>query len=157
MVGGLKLVFNPEAKALLSAAGWIPGRNVGGKLPLPTDVIYPAHIKSILNEFGGLYVTSKGPGITVGRNSIHFDPTDAQGESEEEGSLTHYSQLLGTTLYSLGYIPDESCMICIDSKEQVYLVGLYLIFKGNSFAEGISNILLGVDGKTLNEDTLEWY
>jgi hypothetical protein len=128
-----------------------------GKLPLPTDVIYPAHIKSILNEFGGLYVKSEGRGITVGRSSIHFDPTDAQGESEEEGTLTHYSKLLGTTLYSLGYLSTSSFMVCIDGKERVYLVGDYLIFTGNSFAEGISNILLGVDGETLNEDTLEWY
>lgn len=151
------MFFNTEVLALLKQAGWFPGRNVGDMVDYPSDVAYPLDIQMLLNEYGKLFVRSTGAGVNMGRNSIDFDPSWAEQESSEDGKLHYYSSVIGTTLYPLGYVPDESLMLCIDSDHKVYMAGDYLYWVGNSFAEGISNILLGVSGRRFRESTGEWW
>ncbi len=149
-------LFNQDIAALLSVAGWYRGRKEGNSIPLPKDVIYPAQIKAILDEFGGLFIKSQGAGIEIGRSSIKFDPMDADGESKD-GSVGYYSELLTTTLYPLGYLPSESFIVCIDMDGRVFLTGDDCYLVGNSFPEGISNILSGVKGKRFKESTRGWW
>jgi len=148
--------FTPEVLTLLTRAGWYEGRHAQGQFVVPSDVHYPAHIEQLLQEFGGLLIRSTGAGLTLGRNSIHFDPSYAEMESSEEGILTYYAGLLQHPLYPLGHIPQESLLLCIDWAGTMYMAGDYLYRVGRSFAEGVSNILLGVKGEEFNERTLSW-
>jgi hypothetical protein len=148
--------FTPEVLTLLASAGWYEGRQAQGQFAVPSDVHYPAQIEQLLQEFGGLLIRSTGAGQTLARNSICFDPSYAEMESSEEGTLTYYSGLLQHTLYPLGHIPAESLLLCIDLAGTMYMAGDYLYRVGSSFAEGVSNILLGVKGEEFNERTLRW-
>lgn len=148
--------FSPEARLLLERAGWYAGRDASGTFELPSDVQYPPQILAILNEFGGLFVRSSGSGITVSRSSIEFDPSYADKESSEDGNLWDYTNRTGIPLYPLGHISDEALDLCIDLQGNVYLVGDYLYWVGNSFEEGVNNVLLGIKGKELNDRTLLW-
>jgi hypothetical protein len=148
--------FSPAVQAILEQAGWYSGRNAAGTFPLPHDVVYPDAISLILQEFGGLHLRSDGPGITLTRLSIYFDPIDADFESSEDGTIHYYASLLTKKLYPLGFIPSESLMLCVDENCQVYMVGDNLHYVGDSFVTGVSNILLGIRGQLLNERTLEW-
>ena len=47
-------------------------------------------------------------------------------------------------------------MLCMDLDGKIYMVGDYLYLVGESFSEGIGNVLLGIEGKQLNEETLYW-
>jgi hypothetical protein len=104
----------------------------------------------------GLLIKSTGPGLTLARNSILFDPSYAELESSEDGTLRYYADLLQQPLYPLGHIPQESLLLCIDLAGTMYMAGDYLYEVGSSFAEGVSNVLLGVKGKEFNESTLNW-
>jgi hypothetical protein len=150
------LSFSPAVQEILEQAGWHKGRNAAGTFPLPHDVVYPDAIILILNEFGGLYLRSKGPGITLARLSIYFDPIDGDFGSSEDGNIYYYASLIAKKLYPLGSIPTESLTLCIDENFHMYMLGDNLHHVGDSFAAGVSNILLGIRGKTLNERTLEW-
>jgi hypothetical protein len=150
------IFFGPEASAILSRAGWVAGRSDGDTIKLPDDVRYPVCIQMILREYGGLMVRSEGSGTNVCRNSIEFEPSIAQGESSEDGTLDYFSGLIQTRLYPVGYIHSEALYVCVDDAEKVYLAGDGLFWEGDSFVEGISNILLGIKGKQLDEDTLNW-
>lgn len=150
------IFFRGEVLELLMQAGWYKGRTVEGKLELPSDVQYPLEIANILAEFGGLYIRSSGAGITLSRLSIKFEPAWADKESSEDGILWDYSTRIGKKLYPLGYIPDESLILCIDLAGKVYMAGDYLYLVGQSFTEGISNILLGIEGQQLDDQTLAW-
>ncbi|GAB3635492.1 hypothetical protein GCM10027422_10820 [Hymenobacter arcticus] len=149
-------VFGPEVVIMLTKAGWFPGRHIDKDLELPSDVQYPAAILKLLQEYGGLKVRSTGAGITVGRNSIDFDPTWADQESSEDGKLYYYSGLIGTTLYPIGHVPLEALLLCLDKDNRVYMAGDNLYWVGNSFTEGVSNILLGISGKVLDEEEMNW-
>lgn len=149
-------LFRARVLELLKLAGWYKGRSVAGRLDLPNDVVYPMGIANLLTEFGGLYIKSSGTGITISRLSIKFEPVWADKESSENGILLDYSNRIGKPLYPLGYIPDESLILCMDSEGKVYMAGDYLYLVGNSFAEGVSNILLGIEGKLLDDQTLTW-
>lgn len=148
--------FSPAVQAILEQAGWYKGRNAAGTFPLPHDVVYPDIILLIVNEFGGLHVRSDGPGITLSRLSIYFEPMNADFESSEDGTIHDYASRISKKLYPLGFIPTESLMLCIDENFHMYMVGDYLYYVGDSFVAGVSNILLGIKGKTLNDRTLEW-
>ncbi|UYZ62614.1 SUKH-3 domain-containing protein [Hymenobacter weizhouensis] len=148
--------FNQEVLSLLRQAGWFPGRNVGETIDYPSDVNYPIDTQMLLNEYGKLFVRSTGAGVNMGRNSIDFDPSWADQESSEDGRLHYYSELIGTTLYPIGYIRDESLFLCVDSSHKVYMAGDNLYWMGNSFVEGISNILLGISGKIFDEQEIHW-
>lgn len=148
--------FNSDVLALLKQAGWFPGRNVGDSIDYPSDVVYPIEIRMLLHEYGKLKVKSSGPGVNMVRNSIDFDPSWAEQESSEDGKLKYYSDLLNKTLYPLGYISNESLFLCIDLKENIYMAGDNLYWMGESFVNGVSNILLGIAGKSLNEESNEW-
>lgn len=148
--------FTPEVMTLLAKAGWFPGRRTGEDIELPSDVEYPDFILQLLQEYGGLKVRSVGAGIDVGRNSIDFDPTWADQESSEDGKLYYYSNLIGNTLYPIGHLPQEALLLCLDKDSKVYAAGDNLYWTGNSFIEGVSNILIGVNGKILNVDKMDW-
>ena len=93
-----QIFYNREVISLLQKAGWFEGRNAGSLLALPSDVKYPVEILEILQEFGGLNVHSSRPGVTLARNSIDFNPAEAESESEIDGRLYYYSQLLERTI-----------------------------------------------------------
>lgn len=141
---------------MLEQAGWHPGRNVSESIDYPSDVEYPSDIRMLLSEYGKLYVRSTGAGVDVTRNSIDFDPSWADQESSEDGQLRYYSELIGTTLYPIGFVRDDGLMLCIDSSHKVYLAGDDLYWVGNSFVEGVSNVLLGVRGKIFNHQQMRW-
>ncbi|GAA4039495.1 hypothetical protein GCM10022409_26470 [Hymenobacter glaciei] len=151
-----QIFYNHEVIALLKEAGWFEGRNAGSSLTLPSDVKYPVEILEILQEFGGLSVRSSGPGITLIKNDIDFNPAEAEFESEIDGRLHYYSQLLKRTIYPIGYVPNESLMLCLDSTGKTYMAGDNLYLVGTSFVDGVSNILLGIRGKIFHEDDLRW-
>ena len=148
--------FSPEVRALLEQAGWYDNRIASPPPALPYDVQYPPAIHRLLMEFGGLSVESSGPGVNKARNSIEFDPLWAEGESTEDGRLTYYSSLLGSTLYPIGQVSNSPWMICLDLHGKVYMAGDCLFFVGESFVEGVSNMLLGIRGKVLQEETKQW-
>ena len=141
--------FPVEVHALLTQAGWFAGRNALDAVQLPADVDYPAAVRHLLAEFAGLDVRSTGAGINVTRNSILFDPFWANMESGEDGLLTYYAAQVGTALYPLGVVKRENAIICLGADGRLYLAADSLSLDGNSFAEGISNILLGIKGRML--------
>jgi hypothetical protein len=148
--------FSPEIIIPLTKAGWFPGRQVANELELPSDVEYPADVFALLSEYGRLKVRSEGAGINTAKNSIDFDPTWAEQESSEDGRLYYYSNLINNTLYPLGYLPQEALFLCIDRDSKVYMAGDNLHWIGDSFVQGVSNILLGISGKILDEQGLSW-
>jgi SUKH-3 immunity protein len=148
--------YSREVIAMLEQAGWFEGRNVAASLVLPGDSKYQASILEILQEFGELFVNSTGPGVSMARNSIDFNPMEAEGENEVDGRLYYYGQLLDRPLYPLGYVPDDSLILCIDATGRTYMVGDNLYLVGMTFVSGVSNILLGIRGKIFHETELRW-
>jgi hypothetical protein len=148
--------FNSEVRSILLQSGWYEGRKEGSTVPLPRDVTYPPKIKSILDEFGGLFIHSEGSGVNIGRSSIRFEPSRADGETID-GAVGHFAEMLGTTLYPLADLPTLPLTVCIDMNERIFLAGDSYHWVGDSFIEGISNILLGIDGKQFNEVTRDWW
>ena len=92
----------------------------------------------------------------MAKNNIDFNPVEAESESGVDGRLYYYSQLLGRTIYTIGYVPNESLMLCLDSTGKTYMAGDNLYLVGTSFIDGVSNVLLGIRGKIFHEDELRW-
>lgn len=130
--------FPSNIRALFEQAGWYPGR-VAAAYDNPA---YPAEIRAVLVELGGLTLPASG---------VFFTPMHAAQDWQE------YADILGRALYPVGQTADN-WDVCIDQFGSVYLVFDWLVLMGVSFAEGIINCLLGRGALApqLNEDDCTW-
>ena len=147
--------FSPPARLLLQEAGWYPGRVIERPLYISPLLDYPPAVLAMLREFGGLTVP-------IGDKELAFEPTAAEWEDKIGGALKKYSWLLGRTLYPIGLITDETDQmdvgvnVGVDKYGAVYLMGRGLERRGQTFAEGISNLLTDIQGEYLHGSDLTW-
>lgn len=153
--------FPEEARDLLVAAGWHPGRR------LPDAVIdnwstqvarwcnhpMPLAAREALHEFGGLTVGDSGPGIARARCRLEFVPS--KGDTMEV-----LEELIGTPLYPLGEVDDGHGVLGIASDGTAWLDGLHVrFFCGPSLDDIIGRFLLGLPdppGTTLEAPLADW-
>jgi hypothetical protein len=144
--------FPAEVEALFEAADpqfVMTWREDLSGVRLPNDVLYPDEIKALLAKYAGLHVRAEGPGIDGPRHSIELDPWRAEGENGVGGLLTRSSERADTVLFPLGRVPGLAALLCLATTGRVYLAGAQLVLAGDTFAEGISNMLRGVRGQVL--------
>ena len=100
--------------------------------------MFPA-AQSALEEFGGLHVTDRGPGVDRARESFKVDPTLA---IDAEDLFEEHSRLLQKRLFPLGEAGDQAFLAIADTGE-VFLIfeGVQLV--GDNIEEAMTNLIEG--------------
>ena len=155
-----KRKLNIKAKEVLEASGWDETRSIT-EMNYPKDFSFPEHVKNILISLYGLNIKTK-PREIVEENSIscfygdlEFFPENAAGENEN-GTFGYFSKMLHKNFYPLGEITNGFFYIALDDNECLYLLGDNIIKLGDNFYQGLYMLLIGIKGKELNDETLEW-
>jgi hypothetical protein len=78
-----------------------------------------AAARAALEEFGGLRVEARGPGLDHARSSFRIDPGLAQGEEER---FAAHEEKLRRRLYPLGEVDGGHGFLAIDEGGAVYVV-----------------------------------
>ncbi|WP_328507245.1 SUKH-3 domain-containing protein [Streptomyces sp. NBC_00391] len=141
--------WTPKVREALTAAGWAPGRKVdtGAWRTLFAEAGLVMHeaAESFLAEFGGLYVSVHGPGISVARTPFEFDPELLVGE---EGRFEEWGEEIGRHLFPLGELDEGRHFLGIDEFGEIYLVDMWVGSFGR-MPEAMENLVLGVKPRRL--------
>jgi len=141
--------FSPEVMELLRKAGWYPGRSVGDlaleawrKDRLISDELdMPRAARVVLEEFGGLVITSTDRGIDFARLALNFDPSEGDGGQ----FLRNYADAVGVeALYPLGVYGDNDGTFLIDASGAVYVDFRLDAPAGSCIDEALERLLLGI-------------
>ncbi|GHF76946.1 hypothetical protein GCM10018790_63740 [Kitasatospora xanthocidica] len=75
-------IFASDVEAVLRLSGWFPGRSVGisGYKETLSGFAWHEASERFLEEFGGISVDVRGPGVSVAREPFEIDPELAAGE-----------------------------------------------------------------------------
>ncbi|MBL9021072.1 MAG: SUKH-3 domain-containing protein [Myxococcales bacterium] len=139
------MLKNPSSRVLLALqrAGWSPGRDVSSRVEEWTKTLcetgsFPRVEVAfeILRELGGLRVEPHTTGHDFAPGPVVFDPTLAVGE--EDRFASH-----GEGLFPLGEVYDGHGFLAIEESGRTFIVGDELIVLGDTFEEGVSNLLEG--------------
>lgn len=93
-----------------------------------------------LAEFGGLYVSVHGPGISCARTPFEFDPELAVGE---EDRFSGWGETIGRHLFPLGELDEGRHFLGIDESSEIYLVEMWVGSFGR-MPKAMENLVLGV-------------
>jgi hypothetical protein len=142
--------FSLETERVLRAAGWYPGRRVDvsewKRLLAAGGVHMHAAAEEFLREFGGLYVSSEGPGVTSGREPFEIDPALC-ADSEEDRFLA-WGEEIGRPVFPLGELDDGRFCLGIDEYGEIYLVETWLASFGRG-DEAMEKLVLGYMPRTV--------
>ena len=142
--------FSAPTMELLQEAGWVPGRDVSGKLQLPDDFVpFPAAL-NVLNEFGNLRIGKHGPGVECARIPLILNPMLATGEFDR---FIEYENTLRIRLYPLGETGDGHSFIAIDEQGRIFLLFENISFVDNTFDAALDNLLNGTKPPILIDST----
>ncbi|QES24478.1 hypothetical protein DEJ46_08160 [Streptomyces venezuelae] len=139
-----------EVEAVLAGAGWVPGRDIGARLPALLGFVtdrfaaeghpvepFPA-ARDFVREFGGLRLEIPGtPADAVGFTPHWIYEDSAEDVAELAGNL-------GQRLFPVGYETFDGSMLLIDETGRFFLLhhtGPY--FLGESAHEAVSCLLRG--------------
>ncbi|BCJ33269.1 hypothetical protein Athai_07720 [Actinocatenispora thailandica] len=123
--------FGRTAETALRTAGWTPGRDVsaataeairrtGERIGADGARLraFPAAVTA-LNEFGGLAIVPREPGVDQVPQPFAFDPLLAPLCAE---TLADVSTVLGLPLYPLGVEGDVAALLAIDEQGRVFSI-----------------------------------
>jgi SUKH-3 immunity protein len=148
--------FSVEVINYLQISGWDSDRDIRGFITLPQDFTFSEKVQNIIYSFGKLVVGEEGAGQNVVKTKVIFDPIKAEFENEEDGYFHYYSNLLATNLYPLGIISDNDMYLAISDEGKIYILKDWISCVGDTFEDGLHNLLLGIKGKELDEETMIW-
>jgi hypothetical protein len=140
--------FSREVADVLSRSGWFPGRRVDvsqwsdvlDETDQPDGFRLPSTARAALEEFGGLSIRQRGPGVDYARPSVTFDPLSASGE---EDRFDEWSKRIESRLYPLGEDLYGTYWMAMDEQGRVFLVGPELHYAGPDMDAAIENLVLG--------------
>lgn len=152
-----------DVEAVLREHGWEPGRRVVEQTTKAIDLVcdhvgrngsrhqpFPA-AAALLEEFGGLYVTSPdGPGRDLRRRPFAIDPTMAAATTE---TLADFGRVLGTRLFPIGVEGDGEAYLAVDEGGRVFALdhaGEW--FLGASIREALVTLVHGVEPPRVRDD-----
>lgn len=138
----------------LRAAGWRPGRRIA---PAVMDRWSEA-IKAdgfsvfgrgldVLGEYGGLRVGKTGPGLQKGRMGVELDPLLVSGEADR---FKEFERLIGEKLFPLGEVENGHALLALSDRGALYMLMDEIWLAGETFGEGLSAIVLGLEVKLLD-------
>jgi hypothetical protein len=121
--------FSDPVDAALRSAGWQPGRWDIKQAEYWADAlrghvspaghrhaVFPAAVEAWA-EFGGLHVTSPGPGRQIAPAALHFEPLYGLHMARTLGDL---GRALDTEVCPLGEESDSRALLAIDAEGRVY-------------------------------------
>ncbi|MFE9256273.1 SUKH-3 domain-containing protein [Streptomyces sp. NPDC006879] len=146
--------FPVGVDASLRAAGWQPGRWDIKQAEYWADAlrdhttpaghqhaVFPAAVEAWA-EFGGLHVTSRGPGRQIAPTALRFDPLSGLHLAR---TFTDLGRALDTTISPLGQEGEGSAHLAIDAQGRVYSIDhtgdWYL---GADIDEALTTLLTGL-------------
>lgn len=140
----MKRDWTTETTELLRNAGWYAGRSQTkraiewqSELETPSGFRMSQRAREALEEFGGLCVESKGPGIYCARGGFNFNPSLAVGEEDR------FSEAPELDVFPLGEIYDGHAFAGIGPSGRVYLIGDFVEVIAEDIYCAIEAILLG--------------
>jgi hypothetical protein len=136
--------FPTEVEDVLRAAGWSPERraDVAGWTALfEQDGVrpHPAAI-DFLREFGGLSIELGGPGVSMAKEPVAFDPALCDGEGDR---FAEFGEELGRQLFPIGELAHGAYFLGIDENSEIYLVETWIGSFG-AMPTALENLILGV-------------
>jgi hypothetical protein len=141
----------PEAREVLEASGWRPGRKVdtGRWRSMFETVGLAMHdaAEAFLQEFGGLTVNVSGPGISCARTPFELDPELAWGEDDR---FAGWGESIGHRLFPLGELDHGRFFLGIDEVGVIYLVETWVASFG-PMPQAMDNLVLGVAPRRVDE------
>ena len=142
--------FSDVVVDALKNSGWQPGRRVDdstirGWLRSLEGFEVNGAAERVLQEFGGLKIDQRGPGVSVARGPINFDPMKASGEDDR---FADFASLTGK-LFPLGEVWGGYALFAISPDERVFAVMDDVWLVGESFAEALDHLVRGVKSKRL--------
>ena len=116
--------FTAEVVAVLTEAGWSPGRHAGAQATEAIDYVrqHPHSVSSpvaeeALREFAGLFVVQDGSGVDVRRKSFLLDPTQVAATAS---TLADFGAVLGRALFPIGMEGDSDSILAIAEDGHVF-------------------------------------
>jgi len=147
--------FSVTVDAALRAAGWQPGRWDMKQAEIWADTlrghtspaghrhtVFPAAVETWA-EFGGLHITTQGPGRRLAPAALHLGPLHGLHMARTLGDL---GRALDTEVCPLGEEPDSHTLLAIDTEGRVYALDhtgdWYL---GPDIDHGLTTLLTGIE------------
>ena len=93
-----------------------------------------------LEEFGGIRVDCRGPGLECARGGFNVDPELASGE---EDRFDAFRDPVGSDLFPLGEAYNGVVFLAIDGMGRVYLLGDRIQLAGTHIYGALDSILVG--------------
>jgi hypothetical protein len=143
----MKTRLGAQAAKALESAGWFPGRRIYDLVATWAAQLdraggfqmFPAAAQA-LNEFGGLRITQRGPGLECALESFDLVPTAALGE---EDRFAEHARIIGSELYPLGEYASGCYFIAIDEHGRVFLLMDDLQYIAETLPIALDSLLTG--------------
>jgi hypothetical protein len=140
-----------EVRRVLGDAGWTPTRRDAQAVDGWRQMIdspggfqmFPA-ARGALEEFGGLRVDRRGPGINRAKSSFRIDPTVAKLEYDR---FHDFESELGVRLYPLGEVDDGHAYLAVDESGRAYLLMEELFDQYPSVLAALASFIVGRRGR----------
>ncbi|WP_433797813.1 SUKH-3 domain-containing protein [Actinoplanes sp. CA-252034] len=146
--------FPPQVDEVMRRAGWYPGRSVDVERwrtgPGSEVSMHPA-AERFLSEFGGLSIDVSGAGVDVGRDPFEFDPTDELGELGDEGRYAEWGEIIGRSLFPVGFFKREMFRLAIDENSVIYFVTSWLAGYGPA-PRALERLVLGYKPQMISSE-----
>lgn len=136
--------FRNETEEMLRRAGWSPGRTIAEQVVKWEERLSEFRIfrraREALNEFGGLRIDEKGPGIECAREPFHLDPTLAVGESDR---FARFTSVVGSDLYPFGDVVHGHGFLAMAEDGKTYMLMDSIWFAGEDFDDALDGLVRG--------------
>jgi hypothetical protein len=152
-IGAISREWSDETEARLTAAGWKPGRRDTQRvaewrriLEKPAGFRLSLDAERALEEFGGLRVECRGPGLECARGGFDLNPELAIGE---EDRFLELGARVGGSLFPLGEAFEGQAFLAMDPLGRVFMVGDTLQLIGADIRDALETILIGLTSEGL--------
>lgn len=143
--------MSTASEKALSKVGWQLGREVDTSLWQRAFEGAGVHMhraaKEFLEEFGGLAMPERGPGVTRARSSFNLDPMLCQGE---EDRFADWGEEVGELIFPVGELDEGRFFLGVGESGELYLVADWLATFGPVPA-ALDGLVLGIRARTVVE------
>lgn len=151
-VGSVMGEWSSEVLEVLEASGWTAGRRVdtaGWRSTFEAvGIVMHDAAETFLQEFGGLTVPFRGPGINRAREPFALDPEPAAGEDDR---FSEWSEVLGRRLFPLGELDHGRFFLGIDEDSEICLVETWVATFG-PMPHALAHLILGVMPRGVDDE-----